>query len=164
MTDNKWETSRLLKGRNSLSFLSPQETIWFQAFHWMTVEIIADKLPVKVFVWMQDYAKYWFLVCRIVPNTGARFAASVLKYQSSACRLCAPLPVLAFWLYADVCWCMYADVSCRCVATVWCVARFINWRLYELWCTSTVVRSGPEVPNGSFGGFRCWGYWDGTGL
>jgi hypothetical protein len=59
---------------------------------------------------MQKCAKYWFLVCRFVPNTGACFAAFVSKYWSSACRPCAKLPVLVLSLYADVCMLMYRAV------------------------------------------------------
>jgi hypothetical protein len=63
-------------------------------------------------------------------NTGACFAPFVSKYWSSACRLCAKLPVLGLLLVAINFHClsklpvivfsisMYANVSCRCMVAI----------------------------------------------
>jgi hypothetical protein len=64
-------------------------------------------------------AKYWFLVYRFVPNTGACFAAFVPKYWSSACRPFAKLPVLVFSLYAYV--------SCRCIVAIASEMSSCDW-------------------------------------
>ena len=92
-------------------------------------------------------AKYWFLVCRFC-----------VKYWCLLCRLCAKLPVSGLlpsivvacpnyrWLcfrcmlmYCVLCRCMVAIASdlVNCPHVIGCVAWFINWRLYELWCAST---------------------------
>jgi hypothetical protein len=125
----KWKTNVrdkcLLDGRSSLSRLSPQETYLIPRFSLDGNRKNDNKLPVQVFVWMRIRLSTgsWFVA--FVPNTGACFDAFVpKKYWSSACRLCAKLPmlgllpsiVIACPNYRWLCFrCMLmCRVSCRC--------------------------------------------------
>ena len=144
----------VLYSTDFLSLLSPQETYLIPRFSLDDTRKNDNKLPVKVFVWMQIVLSTgsWFVA--FVPNTGACFAAFVPKYWSLACRLCAKLPVLGLLLSIVVacpnyrwlcfrCMLMYRAVAwlplqVKCHHVIGCVAWFINWRLYELWCTSTI--------------------------
>ena len=97
-------------------------------------------------------AKYWCLLCRfcakvlvlasplLCQSTGACFAAFVPKYWSFACCLCAILPVPSLLPLIVVACPNYRWLCFRCMPMYRAVAWLINWRLYELWCTSTHPR------------------------
>ena len=98
----KWKTNVrdmcLLDGRNFLSLLSPQETYLIPRFSLDDNRKNDNKLPVKVFVWMQIVLSTgsWFVA--FVPNTGACFAAFVPRYWCLLCHFCAKVLVLALLL------------------------------------------------------------------
>ena len=137
----EWKTNvrdkRLLDGRNFLDLLCPQETYLIPRFSLDDTRKNDNKLPVKVFVWMQIVLSTgsWFVA--FVPNTGACFAAFVPKYWSFACRLCAKLPVPGLLPLSVVACPNYRWLCFRCMLMYRAVAWLINWRLCELWCTST---------------------------
>ena len=160
-------------GRNFLDLLSPQETYLIPRFSLDDTRKNDNKLPVKVFVWMQIVLstgswfvafvpntgdcfaafvpRYWCLnlLCRfcakvlvlalplLCQSTGACFAAFVPKYWSFACCLCAKLPVPSLLPLIVVACPNYRWLCFRCMLMYRAVAWLINWRLYELWCTST---------------------------
>ncbi len=103
--------------------------------------------------------KYWFLFCRFALCQILVLALPLLCQStgalSFACRLCTKLPVSGLLPSIVVACPNYRWLCFRCMlmycAVAWlpllvnfhhvigCVAWFINWRLYELWCASTKV-------------------------
>ena len=84
----EWKTNvrdkLLLDGRNFLDLLCPQETCLIPRFSLDDTRKNDNKLPVKVFVWMQ-----------IVLSTGSWFVAFVPNTGAWLCRFCAKVLVLA---------------------------------------------------------------------